>query len=154
MSYLYSCEYFNPYGFHRSGDIIADERELISAPAYLHTFRDEKSGEEYCVISDNTGAPMPYLQAGNELVIGTSRNIYFFDAASKKAVCRPIKSPCEALELSQNRIIAICECDVVIVSFADKQVLAEYEYNDVITDYRLTRNGVSVCLMEGGEKNI
>ena len=103
------------------------------------------------MISDSIGIPMPYLKAGNEFIVGTSRNIYFFDVASKITVRRSIKSPCEALEFSQNRIIAICECDVVIISSADKRVLAEYEFDDIITDYNLTRNGLSICLMEGKE---
>ena len=57
--------------------MIADETELISSPAYLHILRDEETNEEYCVISDSIGIPMPYLKADNEFIVGTSRNIYF-----------------------------------------------------------------------------
>lgn len=151
VAYLYSCECFNSHNCYKNGYVIADETELISSPAYLHIFREEKTNEEYCVISDSIGIPMPYLKAGNEFIVGTSRNIYFFDVASKITVRRSIKSPCEALELSQNRIIAICERDVVIISSADKQVLAEYEFDDIVTDYIFTRNGLSICLTEGKE---
>ena len=152
-SIIYSCERYNPYTSNTCF-IIADEREIISSPTYLHTFKDKLSKKEYGVISDNIGISMPYLKTEKEFIVGTSQYMYFFDFASKKAERKLLNSPCEILVISHNKIIAICECDVVIMSASDKQIVAELEFNDVIADYKILQNSLSLSLMEGKEYKI
>ena len=56
--------------------------------------------------------------------------------------------------ISHNKIIIICECDVSIVSLVDKFVVAEFEFNDVITNYKIHQNCLLIYLMEGIEQKI
>ena len=154
MEYIYLCEKFNPHNMNHLEYIIADERKIITSPAYLHTFKNEIYNEKYCVISDNIGIPMPYLKMDNEFLVGTSRYIYFFNCISKKIERKPLNSPCTMILISHNKIIIICECDVSIVSLVDKFVVAEFEFNDVITNYKIHQNCLLIYLMEGIEQKI
>ena len=58
------------------------------------------------------------------------------------------------IETSHNKIIVICEFDVLIISLADKRVIAEFEFNDVITDYKIHQDCMLIYLMEGTEQKI
>ena len=154
MEYIYTCERFNPYNSNLKDYIIADESGIISSPAYLHTFKDKISNEKYCIISDNIGIPMPYLKIDNEFIVGTSRYIYFFDVVTKKIERRILNSPCVTIIISQKKIIAICEYDVVVISVVDKHIIAEFEFNDVIIDYKTYKDYLLIYLLEGAEQKI
>lgn len=154
MEYIYSCEKFNPHNIHHIEAIIVDETEIIKSPAYLHTFEDKTSNEKYCVVSDNIGVPMPYLKMDNEFFVGTSRYIYFFDVISKKIERKLLNSACTMILISHYKIIIICECDVAIISLVDKSVVAEFEFNDIITDYKIHQDCLLIYLMEGTEQKI
>lgn len=154
MEYIYSCEKFNPHNINHIESIIVDETEIITSPAYLHTFKDKVSNEKYCVVSDNIGIPMPYLKVDNEFVVGTSHYIYFFDAISKEIERKLLNSPCAIILFLHNKIIVICECDVAIISLVDKRVVAEFEFNDIITDYKIHQNCLLIYLLEGTEQKI
>lgn len=153
MECIYSCEKFNPRNINVNF-IIVDETETILSPAYLHTFKDKTSNEKYCVISDNIGIQMPYLKLDNEFVVGTSQYIYFFDVVLKKIERKLLNSPCTMIAISHKRIIVICECDVAIISLADKHVVAEYKFNDIITDYKIHQDCLLIYLMEGTKQKI
>lgn len=155
MKCIYSCEKFNPHNKNQiESSIIVDERDIIKSPAYLHTFEDKTFNKKYCVISDNIGIPMPYLEIKNGLFVGTSQNIYFFDGISQKNECKSLKSPCIEILISHNKIIIICECDVVLLSLVDKCVIAEFEFGDVISDYKIYQDFLLIYLMEGTEQKI
>ncbi len=154
MECIYSCEKYNPHNINQIDSIIVDETEIITSPAYLHTFRDEISDEKYCVVSDSIGVSMPYLKMDNEFCVGTSRYIYFFDGISRKTERIVLNSPCTKLLIYHNKIIVICECDVAIISLVDKRVVAEFEFSDVISDYMMQQDFMIICLMEGTEQKI
>lgn len=152
MECIYTCEKFNPHNSNFKDLIIADESEIISSPAYLHTF--VISDEKYCVVSDNIGIPMPYLKLDNEFVVGTSRFIYFFNAVKISLERIKLNSPCVRIVISHNKIIVICECDVVVISIADRRIIAEFEFDDVIIDYKMNQDGLLIYLMEGTVQKI
>ena len=154
MKYIYSCEEFNPHNTNHKESIIVDETEIITSPAYLHIFKDKTSNEKYCVVSDNIGIPMPYLKMDNDFFVGTSQYIYFFDCISKKTKRRLLSSPCTKILISHNKIITICEFSVMIISLVDKRVVAEFEFSDVISDYKIYQNFLHVYFMEGTEQKI
>lgn len=153
MEYMYSCEKFNPRNNNESF-IIVDESDTITSPAYLHTFKDKISNKKYCVISDYIGIPLPYLIINNEFIVGTSRYIYFFDIVTKKIEHKLLKSPCTTITISRNKIIVICECDVTTISHSDKHVIADFEFNDIITNYQICQDYLMVHLMDETEQKI
>ena len=154
MECIYSCEKFNPYNISHMESIIVDETEIITTPAHLHTFKDKTSNEKYCVVSDSIGVPLPYLKIDNEFFVGTSRYIYFFDGISKKTGRKILNSPCTVILNSHNKIIIICECGVTIMSLVDKRVIAEFEFSDVISDYKIYQDFLLIYMMEGAEQKI
>ena len=154
MKYIYSCEKFNPHNMNHIESIIVDETENITSPAYLHTFKDKASNEKYCVVSDNIGVPMPYLKMDNEFFVGTSQYIYFFDCISKKTERKLLNSPCTKILISHNKIIIICEFGVMIISLVDKCVIAEFQFSDVISDYKIYQDFLLIYFMEGTEQKI
>lgn len=154
MECIYSCEKFNPHNINHIESIIVDETEIITSPAYLHTFKDKTSNEKYCVVSDNVGIQMPYLKIDTEFIVGTSRYIYFFDGVSKKIERKLLNSPCITILDSNNKIIIICECGVTIISLVDKHVVAEFEFSDVISDYKVYQDFLLIDLMEGTQQKI
>lgn len=154
MEYIYSCEKFNPHNNNHIESIIVDETEIITSPAYLHTFKDNISNLKYCVVSDNIGIPMPHLKKGNELFFGTSRYIYFFDCISKKYKRELLNSPCTKIFIYHNKIIIICECGVMIILLVDKRVVERFEFSDVISDYKIHQDLLIINLMEGAEHKI
>lgn len=154
MECIYSCEKFNPYNINHIKSIIVDETEIITSPAYLHTFKDKTSNEKYCVVSDNIGIPMPYLKIDNEFFVGTSRYIYFFENISKRIERKLLNSPCTMILIYHNKIIIICECGVTIISLEDKRVISEFEFSDVISDYKIYQDYLLIYFMEGTEQKI
>ena len=154
MEYTYLCEKYNPYGNHNLS-LIVDERQLISSPAYLYTFVDELTNDKYCVISDNVGIQMPFMKVQSEFVVGTSHYVYFFDIISKRVVYKSLlHSPCMMVLTLHNKMIVICESDVVIISLKDKRIIAKFEFNDIIVNYEIHKNSLFLQLMEGTEQKI
>lgn len=151
---FYSCEKYNPHNKNHIEYIIVNETSIIKTPAYLHTFEDKTSNEKYCVVSDNIGIAMPYLKLDNEFVVGTSQYIYFYDVVFKNIECIALNSPCTMILFSHYKIIIICESDVTILSLANKRVVAEFKFNDIITDYELYQDYIFIYLMEGPEHKI
>lgn len=151
---MYFCEKYNPYNNHNLF-LIVDESELILSSAYLHVFVNEISHEKYGIISDSIGIPMPHLQVGKELVVGTSRYLYFFDVTYKNVSCKLLlNSSCVKLITLHNKLIVICESDVVIISVTNKHIFNEYGFDDTIIDYTMHQDYLILHLMEGLERKI
>ena len=148
MRYLYTCNRYNP---HVAQDIhaIVDETELISSPAYLHAFVNECTSENYYVISDTIGIPMPHLGMEHELIIGTSRYIYFISYKTKSITQKILtNSPCIHLDAVQNKIITICENDVMIITMSNENDVKTISFDDVIVNYVICDQYLTVSFMD------
>ena len=154
MKYTYLCRKYNPYDDFNLCPIV-DETEMLSSPACLHIFENKVSSEKYCVISDCIGSPMPCLSVDGEFVVGTSHYVYFINISSRKIVHRfLLHSPCIVLLTAHNKTIAICENDVLVITYQNKSIIGEFSFNDIIIDYTLDENCLVLHLMEGEESVI
>lgn len=150
MGCIYSCSEMNSYSFN-TGFVVADERAEISSNAYVHSFFLEDLNVTFLIISDYIGVDMPYLEMKDSVIVGSSHNLYIIDTTINNIKCSfqlPLPSPCDDLILDHEQYIAICACDVLIMS-PDNQLIGHYAFDDTITDYFLNEGRLTVYLMEG-----
>lgn len=139
------CERFNPYDSAKVEPIV-DESDRIRSPSYVYTVFDESS-HSYQIISDNCGIMLPYIFRGETLIIGTSSCIYYIDTQERKVIKQiEIPSLCMDICTDNDLIIAICETDIIFISEYGK---TEYNFKDVISEYDLNKEGITLSLLDG-----